>query len=727
MIPTPSLVGNEPVGQWTVIAYPGGEPLDITFVRDLPTKWDELGTEDPFGPSTADLTFPGVSWLDSHGTGDLWWLKPYTDVDIRFATPDGEVLYAWEGYMEPFSWKPTLAGSQLSVALRGAMRQVDNYLAKPEYVYQPLPYETAIARVFANHPDLRLAPLTIEWPTWWQTVYREAATIQVIGQNSPTVPLYLRPSGLVDGQLWSGLVTRSTGSFDPSLTSYVQTLLANMYSESGQFTVVLDEGRQPVLRHRQRLSVPDADTLIIDALAPGLKIGALDEDWSQTANVFYGQGKALNGSSFSGMRSSVDGTRIVYEPMAWRSQVHPLESNDWYDPAVMRKEVMLSFTEGVSEAEGRTIARKHQQRFSDPGHIIEFDLSSDPRLGAGFLSRYLIRAGMSIQIPGLLGREDGLLFHITECTVKQDVTSIKGDTKYRDALTVSEVRARTRDALSPLRVLQVGQFKPTVNDQLFPWSYADGSGFLPKGAVSLFSGAPSGLSFPWTNWTTVRPPSDPTWRDSYVRIGPSSEDADKNWAVRDGSIANPAFPIRMSQAGESMLIQVAAYDRNGETMAVPFHLSLYRTNGVSVSAMPMMGLDDEAGNPPYLAGQHYPFFSRAWETIDENGVALNPETGKAVTTAQIIVGWGNSYEKAGYWPTSSVAAGATATGLLVDETSFSWDLTDAVYGVDPQRSAEENAGDPNRADVWCMIYCDAQLEREVFFLGRIWRKEPGTA
>jgi hypothetical protein len=187
------------------------------------------------------------------------------------------------------------------------------------------------------------------------------------------------------------------------------------------------------------------------------------------------------------------------------------------------------------------------------------------------------------------------------------------------------------------------------------------------------------------------------------------------------------FPVRMAQAGEASLLQVAAFDQNGSILKIPFHVSIYRTNGVSYSSMPMMGIDDQADNPPYLAGQHYPFFKRAWEQFDENGVALNPETGRAVTTAQLIVGYGNWYEKAGFWPSTSANSTAIATGLLVDEAGFSWDLTDAVYGVDPQRSADENLRDPNRADLQVMVYADAQLEQEVFFLGRIYRKEPGTA
>jgi hypothetical protein len=143
--------------------------------------------------------------------------------------------------------------------------------------------------------------------------------------------------------------------------------------------------------------------------------------------------------------------------------------------------------------------------------------------------------------------------------------------------------------------------------------------------------------------------------------------------------------------------------------------------------MPSLGISDEPDNRPYKAGQHYPFFKRAWEEYAEDGTQLNPDLVGAVSTAQIIIGYGNFYEKAGFWPGTSAVAGAEPTGLLSDSGGFSWDLTDAVYGVDPQRSADENLRYPNRADVYVMVYCDAQLTQDVYFLGRIYRKEPGTA
>ena len=93
------------------------------------------------------------------------------------------------------------------------MLQLDNYLAKPEYPQRPLPYEWAIARQFLNKPSLRLHPLRIVWPDWWEQDLRAA------GQRAERTCI---PAGVTEGENWTGLLTRSTGTWDPVLTSYIQ-------------------------------------------------------------------------------------------------------------------------------------------------------------------------------------------------------------------------------------------------------------------------------------------------------------------------------------------------------------------------------------------------------------------------------------------------------------------------------------------------------------------------
>lgn len=725
MIPKARLLDNSPKGAWQVWVYPFGERLSVsavnaTFVRDAPTLVESLSTVDPFGPGTATLKFPAVTMLDRLGSDDLWWLLPEADVDIVWVNADGDPVYRWEGYLVSFDFAANAAGGELSVTCQGALYQMDNYLAFPEYVYQALPYERAIARQFENRTDSRLAGFRTEFPSWWTTRY--------VAADYADGPAYLAPSGLEDGAPWSGLVTRTTGNFDTVLTSYVQGLLGSMHTDTGQFTLTLDQGRVPVLRHRDRKTSPDAATLEVNVLWPGVEIGGLSRDFSQRLNVVYGQGKALTGQTYSGMKVSADGSRTFYEPLAARRSVHPQVNNPWYTRATMRKEVNLSIYEGISQDEARIVARRHLERFSDPGVTGSLTLKVDPLLDGSVFPRELITAGQAIVIRGLFGQSEGHLFHITEASVTPDATSLTLDSKFRDQLTVQEVQVRGRDSLSPVRMITVGQFSPLVPDQLFPWSYEMGAGFIPKGSNALFRGMPSTIAFPWESWVRQRPPGDPQWADNYIRIGPASYNADENWANQlPGTGAFKPYAIRMSQAGEARMLQIAAYDSEGNLLQVPFHVSLYKTNGVTVQSMPMMAEEDEDPSIPYTSGQHYPFFRNAWERVRDNGQVINPETTQAVATAEIIVGYGTFFEKGGYWPGSSSMEGALPTGMLVDEQGFSWDLTNTDVNVNPQEPPETNLLYPERADIYIMVYCDAQAFQDVYFVGRIFRREPGTA
>lgn len=341
---------------------------------------------------------------------------------------------------------------------------------------------------------------------------------------------------------------------------------------------------------------------------------------------------------------------------------------------------------------------------------------------------------MTVRLPKVFGSPEGMLFHITATShdFSSQITTITIDSKYRDALTVAEVRTRGRDSLQVARMLIGGKYQPPVDDQLLPWNYATGSGFIPGGSnlssVRLFKNMPPDVLFPWTDWTTTHPPKLAAWKSCYIRIGPASNNADKNWSGLTNKAGSPTgIPIRMSQKGTIRLLQLAAYDRDGNVLPVPFHFSLYYSSGVNPSSTPMMPTSFESRYPPYKGGQHYPFFPQAWENYNLDGTLIGPDQPQhgADSGAAIINAWGNNYEKAGYWP-SSQAGGGSPTGLLVDETPWAFDCTtlgDAVF--DPY-SATANLTNPLAGMVYAMIYCDAQLSHEVFFAGRMFRTEPGA-
>ena len=718
-------------GTWRVVAHPNaaqgssGPFLDVTTVRGIPTTLGSWAFDDPYGPKTLTLTFPKVTIFDRLGVGDLAWLAPWTDFSVVYtgALPTGYPYrqWAWEGYSVSFDHST----DGLVVSLVGAMYQIDNYLAKPLYLSRPLPYERAIANAFTGKPDLRLKPLRVDFPSWWSQFYSLAAADPYTGQPALRGNI---PVGVAPGERWTGLVTRESGSWDELLTSYVQSLLASMYTDRGRWSLVLEPGRQPVLMHRDYRTVAGADMLVVDPMAPGVQV-SLSEDWSQSLSVAYGQGVSRSGSAFSGMRVSADGETTTYEPLAALRQVHPTDDrNGWLQSSRMRKEVKLQVQQGLELDEARQVGAAHLAAFSEPGYTGTITLQSDPTWNGTVLPHPLIREGMSVQVPQLFGAPEGVVLHISSVSVDlaSNTTTLTVDSKYRDALTVDEVRLRGRDSLSIQRQLIGGKFAPVLPDQLMPWNYAEGSGVIPSGptfnATRLFEGMPPDTLFPWTSWTTQRPPNNPAFTDCYARIGPTSSNANNNWAgVGDAAGGlRLGLPVKLAQAGTIRLLEIAAYDRNGNVMRVPFHFSIYTSRGVNVLSMPT--LSDADSVPPYLTGQKYPFFAGAWEQYRTDGTKISTEQPVSVSSAGLVRAYGTGLVKAGYWPGSSLT-GDPATGLLRDEGSFEFDTTQDDASVNPFSGAlGAYAG-----YVYVMIYCDAQLTNEVFFLGRMYRVEPGSS
>lgn len=729
--PKATTTENYATGMWRPVVRPFGREftemgypsfLDISMVRNMPTLVQNVSTTDPFGPSTAQLVFPAVTLLDAPGEGDLWWLVGDMSVDLRWtpAEPGGE-SYTWEGLFQSFDWNETETGHQLTVSCQGALLPLGNFLATPRYPYQPIPYEREIAEQFKNRPSLRLARMPEpEWPSWWTRTYTKSYW--------DALPVYRRPEGMVDGMPWTGMLTRNTGDFNSAL-EHVQALLGNMFTDRGQFTVMLDKGRVPILRHRDRVEVANEDTLILDLLKPGCSVQSLSVDHSQKVSAVYASGTTVKGVTFNGMRVSPDGSKTWYEPYAARREVHPPDStNPWWTRSMLRREVAITFADGASEDEATLVAQQHLDRYVDPGIIGTLLVTVDPwRSDGTTFPRQILRAGMTVQVRNLFGRPDGVLFHITEATSSDEGTSITIDSKYRDQLTVQEVKARTRDALAPVRLLTINSYAPTQQDALFPWSYARGSGYIPRGSKSLFDGMPDDLEFPWQEWTRRRPPKDATWAPDYMRLGPRSTNANDNWVRMPTSNASDfkAYRIRMSQAGEAKLLQVAAYDRNGNVLEVPFHVSFYTMNSVGVKSMPGLTKERAPQYAPYQAGQRYPFFEGAFESQYADGRISDAFT-QNLQSAGLIAGWGNHYEKAGYWPGSSKQNGARPTGLLsLVNPGLTWNLTGQVNRIDVGKTAEENLRNDAAgvADIYVMIYCDGQADQEVFFLGRIFRAE----
>lgn len=743
----------------TFVRPPGGHWREITVFRGAPTVLNSCSTADPFSDQTANLTLQQVTVFDTPGQGDLDWLVADADVNIVWEnTGSYEFSWRWEGYVASYDFSLEGTDTSFTIDLKGALYALDDYKAKPTYPSNPIPYEVLIERAFK--PEInpaRLSPLKVTFPSDWTTVVPDAYN------DLPEYFWFLKPEGVTTGQKWSGLTSRSTGAWEPMLTGFVQSLLSVMFDEGNSQWTIQNRGyRRPEMFLRRVPTASDPEILEVTLGAPGVGFSG-SKDFTQMTNTIYGTGTDQTGVQYNGVQISSDGQTTTYRPFAYQPQVYPRQDNPQLNPNLRAKEMQLKFQDGLDEITAKLVAQTQLQRFGEPGIMGSLTLTSDPRTQDGEpFPRMLIKAGRSIRVKGLFGSPEGIIFHITQTSADFNALSVTLtiDSKYRDALTVEEVKARTRDALDPVRMLQVGKYSNLVPDLIMPWDYSAGSGVFPSGggaggldATNFFREMPPEIQFPWTEWTTKYPPSK--YPQYYARIGPTARfNSTKNWASVpsyeslnwsnfhdwiDGGLQIIRLPIRMrmSQAGTIRLSQVAAYDKNGNVMPVKFHFSIYKVNGAGPDAMPAFHADPETtgiayrapwhddATPPvtvnYKAYQTNPFIKDGWETVNEDGSTVNEgdEPRLARQGAEMVVGWGNYYEPAGYWP-GRASRGATRTGMLSDTTQWSWQ-DERVTTFDPEGAKkEEDAG-----MMFVNVFCDEQGDQPVYFLGRFFRVEPG--
>lgn len=704
---------SEPLGHFRVyFSTPGGPVTDVTFFRDAPTTLGSFSTADPFGYAVAQLSFPQIGPMDDLGSGDLSWLTEFANVDIVLLAPDGSTTTVWEGFVASLDWSLSVEAASLSVQCQGALFQVDRYVAAPQFPAAPISYEQLIIEALspARHPHLRTAELRIEWPENLDSIRYVDSTagssggVTVDPTTGAVIPLGRvggQPSTVTvgtvpDGQS-TGFATRSTGAWEKALTGFVAGLLEVMFTNqfADQWTIRMDPGRQPVLYVRQATRQAD---YALDIGQPGIASLNLSKDYTQFANVIYGAGTTPEGSVYSRQAVIRNNTRTAYVPYAADPRVHP-ESGSPMDSSVMRVETHVQFQDGMYEDDALDVAKLMLARNSDPGYTGSLSLAIDPIGG----SRFQMRAGEVLKLRYLDGTgERGVNFHIAEVTVNvgEGTVDLKIDSKFRDLITVEEVLARTRDPLTPIKMLQLGKTSEVIPDRAAPWDYAKGSGYVPKSSKSWYDTIPVGETFPFDDQAHRRPPRDDP--GAYITVNANAPTRRARWSA--------PIPIRTAQKGDIRLTQFACYDRYGNRLTIPFHVSIYDT-AVTVDNMPY----DGAGPSPFIPG--------AFQRVNEFGLEIPAGTpgATAMGDASLRVGWGDTDQPAGYSP-GAKSTGSPLTGLLVDETSWSFDNTD-----DPDFEKNPAPGYVQleaALTLYAMFY--AEHNDVVYITGRLFRTEPGT-
>lgn len=740
------------LGGWFQIlaTKPSKQPVDITNFRGVPTQIESYSSADPFGDATAVLTFPQVTAFDDPHAADLInWMSLFTNIDIWWVPgvdpttlgtsvivspeyfidpltnqpdiiappvlvthPSGSPtpvtktdnrIKVWEGFVTSIDVTADETSNSVQLQCQGALFQLDRYLQKPFYPPRPLPLESLISLAFdhAQKPHLRTQPLQINWPSGWSQVIPAHGTT-----NSYTIDATV-------GAKWTGYASRSTGAWDRVLTGFIQDQLAVMITgpraktgvaQGNQWTVLhsrqspTDPGRTPVLQIRNVNRTPD---FTIWLGTPGVTVN-LTRDGTQVSNIIYGDGTNIDGTTWRNAVISNLGSRTDYRPLAASALVWPYTDNKLFSTHPFVAEAYLKFGAGFDQTQAVQSAEQTLARDLDPGWNGTMTMRTDP---SADLSRFLIRAGMTVRIMGVAGTE-GLNFHIPEVTVNATDGSVqlKIDTRYRDLLNLEESIARTRDPLTPTRMLQVNRVSIMIEDIQAPWDYHAGSGFVPKDARLLWAAKPTTSAFPYKDFVKAHPPKRyPHW---YVRVNANAKARKNRWT---------RVPILTSEKGTIRRTEFTCLDANGNILKNPFHVSLYYIN-VTPSAMPR----DSGGPSAYI--------NNSFTSIDPISGNPWPPGNFLAPDPSFIMGWGsrinNHNDRAGFSP-GSEHEGNPATGLLIDENTFTFDNTSGSnsHGWNPNLTGGHKQTAAS-ITIYAMFY--AEYKQPVYFHGRLWRQEPGT-
>lgn len=745
--PNLRVVDNKEIGRWAIVVHPvrlddttQRAELDITQVRGIPTVINTMTFTEPYGPAEATLTFPGITPLESIGFGskDLWWLQPDMDIEIYWFCTDPDVLnylswvgarpyLVWEGFVSGFDWR-TGQGDQVSITCTGAMRMLDNRVAQRVVASRPWPFERAIERAFTEanrRHSTRLGNLKIELLPSSPRFAHEKRYVH--GKWYDKQPWYLRPYNLQVGEQWSGLLTRELGTWGKVLSDYITMLLKSMYTETGQYTLQLDPGRIPVLRHRnntlqsiisdgnyamlineqrnvqERFDGGDRDfvqewikanhpedyvdyrkTLIVDLTHPGVNL-QLSADYSQSVTTIYGNvNSSLMGMAYDGMQFEGSGNSYWYEPFAktpWVDSDQPSKVRKWS----VRREVYDEFPNDLTPGEAKQQARRFLSINGSPGLIGNLSLESvDPtvydREGEQItFPRQLVQANNVIRLDGFNGQRPGPLVYVNEATfnAESDSLSCQIDSKFRDFMTTAEVLVRGRDALLPNHTISVrGGYSIGVSDPILPWSYAKGCGYFPYGSKWMWdqffaNGTEPEFYEDWLAMTSTFKPRD--YPDAYSKIrrnpagrGKRSQpiEATYFWNVRHANVKTHNSKVLLSEAGAIMGTQFICVNGAGELMPVTYHLSVWNMRQANANNTPRIPSNEKVfPGDVVLTEVTKPNGKKEWMYVDKDKKRY--------------------YKKSSHYPFYQHAwfAQDEQTGKKIEDLYVAQDLNAVLYGV----------------------------------------------
>lgn len=524
--------------------------LDVTYFRDIPTDIGEWGASLPFGDDTAVIRFPQMTPWDIAGVGDLSWLYFDAPVEIAIIDSGGNVVPGtrWDGrivadesgntetnieqgwhcrgvmsqsaefvHRVPIRLDPTDIGMLIPKSLNGVISRRYGTLAtvntgirslqRGSYGDTEADYVSGLLSTAWTDAGRQWTVSKTSVPKQYAVALKPAITegnvTVTVTSGAPGVEISLSKDGeqVLDaiygqgvdrdgyswaGWVWPGLLVDDAPDYpftDPSDLITLGTTDGDTDSGTG----VTDwQERMRALGYK-KLPV-DGSYGSEDAAACrdvqrryGISVDGIvgPQTWSATFAV------GSNAGTLDGAYRRPLAARSYVEPNLYSASGAITGSNPAYDPSKIRREIHVDFGTDITRAEAVPSAVQMLNRSTDPGWVgtVVF-AKTDPHQK----SRWEITEGEVIKILGWRGTN--VLASVVE--VRKTITSVTVtvDTKARDAMTVSAIMARDRDAkIDPARRPgNVNRRSRNARDQLIEYEPESGAGIYPNHAINGDSG-----------------------------------------------------------------------------------------------------------------------------------------------------------------------------------------------------------------------------------------------